>query len=202
MNLILMGPPGAGKGTHAAGVSEKYGIPHISTGDILRAEVQKGTELGKTAKKFMDQGRLVPDDIIMEIIRRRLQEDDCKHGFLFDGFPRTLNQARMLDNITDIDAVIYLKCDDDILIKRLTGRRMGEDGNIYNIYFNPPPPGVAVHQRDDDNEQTIKERLKVFYDTFGPLMQFYREKGVLHEIRGDDEREQVFSAIVRILESL
>ena len=197
-----MGAPGAGKGTHAGDISGRYGIPHISTGDILRAEVQKGTDLGKTARKYMDEGKLLPDDIIMEVVKNRLQEDDCRNGFLFDGFPRTVNQARMLDKMTGIDAVIYLKCDDDVLIKRLTGRRMGENGKIYNIYFDPPPPGVTVHQRGDDNEETIKERLKVFYETFSPLMDFYKRKKVFYEIRGDEERDQVFSNIVGILENL
>jgi adenylate kinase len=197
-----MGAPGAGKGTHAKGISEKYGIPHISTGDILRAEVEKGTELGKTAKSYMDQGKLLPDDIIIEVVKERLKEDDCRKGFLFDGFPRTINQAKMLDNVAVIEAVIYLKCDDDLLIKRLTGRRIGEDGKIYNIHFDPPPEGVKTYQRDDDNEQTIRERLKIFYETFSPIMEFYKEKGIFHEIRGDEEREVVFGNIVSIIENL
>jgi len=202
VNIILMGAPGAGKGTHAADLSKKYGIPHISTGDILREEVKKGTELGKLAKSYMDAGKLLPDNVIIKIIQKRLEEPDCKRGYIFDGFPRTINQAKMLDEISNIEAAIYLKCDDDILIKRLSGRRMTKDGRIYNIYFDPPPPGVEVYQRDDDNEETIKERLKVFYDTFGPLIDFYKQKGVLYEIRGDEQREVVFSNIVNILDRL
>jgi adenylate kinase len=197
-----MGAPGAGKGTHAKGITEKYGIPHISTGDILREEVARGTELGKTAKDYMDQGKLLPDDIIIEIIRGRLAEDDCRRGFLFDGFPRTLVQAEKLDTIADIEAVIYLKCDDEILLKRLTGRRMTDDGRIYNVYFDPPPEGVKVYQRDDDNEETIRERLKIFYDTFSPIMDFYKNKGLFHEIRGDEDREIVFSNILSILKGI
>ena len=148
-----MGAPGAGKGTHAKDISEKYDIPHISTGDILREEVQRGTELGKTAKTYMDSGKLLPDDIIIDIVNKRIREDDCKKGFLFDGFPRTIAQAEMLDSVTEIESVIYLRCSDDIIIKRLTGRRMTHDGKIYNIYFDPPPEGVKVYQRDDDNEE-------------------------------------------------
>lgn len=202
MNLILMGAPGAGKGTHAKDIVARFDIPHISTGDILREEVAKGTELSTTAKSYMEAGKLLPDDIIIEIIKKRLQEDDCRNGFLFDGFPRTIVQAEMLDEIADIEAVIYLKCDDDILLKRLTGRRMTEDGKIYNIYFDPPPETVKVYQRDDDNEETIRERLKIFYDTFSPIMDFYEGKGVFYEIKGDDAREKVFDTILTILNSM
>jgi len=202
VNVILMGAPGAGKGTHAADLSKKYDIPHISTGDILREEVKKGTELGKLAKSYMDSGKLLPDDVIIKIIQKRLEEPDCKKGYIFDGFPRTIHQAKMLEEISDIEAAIYLKCDDDILIKRLSGRRMTKDGKIYNIYFDPPPQRVEVYQRDDDNEETIKERLKVFYETFGPIIDFYKEKGILYKIRGDEAREVVFNNIVNIFDSL
>lgn len=195
-----MGAPGAGKGTHAKDISERYAIPHISTGDILRAEVRKGTELGKTAKAAMDAGKLVSDDLIIEIIQKRIGEKDCAKGYLFDGFPRTIVQAEMLGRIADIDTVVYLKCADDIIIKRLTGRRMTRDGKIYNVYFDPPPPGVEVFQRDDDNEKTIRERLRVFYETFSPLMDYYKKKGVFHEIKGDDERGKVLGHIVAILD--
>jgi adenylate kinase len=197
-----MGAPGAGKGTHAKDIVAKFGIPHISTGDMLREEVAKGSDLGKTAKTYMDAGKLLPDDIVIEIIKSRLQEDDCRTGFLFDGFPRTIVQAEMLDRVADIEAVIYLKCEDDILLKRLTGRRMTEDGKIYNIYFDPPPENVKVYQRDDDNEQTIRERLKIFYDTFSPIMDFYKGKSVFHQIKGDDQRDRVFSNILTILNDL
>jgi adenylate kinase len=197
-----MGAPGAGKGTHAKDIVAKFDVPHISTGDILREEVAKGTEMGTTAKSYMEMGKLLPDDIIIEIIKKRLQEDDCRNGFLFDGFPRTIVQTEMLDKIADIEAVIYLKCDDDILLKRLTGRRMTEDGKIYNIYFDPPPENVKVYQRDDDNEETIRERLKIFYKTFSPIMDFYEGKSVFYEIKGDDAREKVFDSILTILKSL
>lgn len=197
-----MGAPGAGKGTHAKDISRDFNIPHISTGDILREEVSRGTELGKTAKSYMDEGKLLPDDIIIDIIQGRLQEDDCKNGYLFDGFPRTLAQAEMLDTISRIESVIYLKCDDEILIKRLTGRRIAEDGRIYNIYFDPPPEGTKTYQRDDDNEETIRERLRIFYDTFTPIMEFYKKKNIFHEIRGDEDRKVVYNNILSILENI
>jgi len=197
-----MGAPGAGKGTHAKDISKQFSIPHISTGDILREEVAKGSELGKTAKSYMDEGKLLPDDIIIEIIKGRLQEDDCKNGYLFDGFPRTLVQAQKLDTISRIESVIYLKCDDDILIKRLTGRRIAEDGRIYNIYFDPPPEGIKTYQRDDDNEETIRERLRIFYDTFTPIMEFYKKKNNFHEIRGDEDRTVVYENILSILKNI
>jgi len=202
VNLILMGAPGAGKGTHAKDISRQFNIPHISTGDILREEVSKGTELGKTAKSYMDAGKLLPDDIIIKIIKGRLQKDDCKSGYLFDGFPRTLVQAEKLDIISSIESVIYLKCNDDILIKRLTGRRIADDGKIYNIYFDPPPEGIKTYQRDDDNEETIRERLKIFYSTFIPIMDFYKKLNIFQEIRGDDERAVVYEKILSILEDL
>ncbi|MFW6137857.1 MAG: adenylate kinase [Spirochaetota bacterium] len=202
MNVIIMGAPGAGKGTHAKAICERFNIPHISTGDILRAEVEKDTDLGRTAKSYMDQGKLLPDDIIIEIIKNRLQDDDCKNGYLFDGFPRTLNQARGLDQISEVHAVICLKCSDEIIIKRLTGRRMTKDGKIYNIYFDPPPPGVEVYKREDDNEEAIKERLKVFYETFKPVMDFYRQKGTFYEVKGDAPKEVAQKNIMAILEKI
>jgi len=205
-----MGAPGAGKGTQAKEIVKRYNIPHISTGDILRAEVKKGTNLGNQAQKIMESGGLVSDEIILGIIKNRLSENDCKKGYLFDGFPRTRIQAEGLAEFSKVESVIFLKCDDEVVIKRLSGRRAcSKCGKDYNIYFRSSKKdgicdddGAAVVQRADDNETTIRNRLKVFYDTFTPLMQYYNENKIFHEIRGDGEQQDTLKNIFALLDPL
>jgi len=182
MRVILLGGPGAGKGTQAGFIKERYGIPQISTGDMLRAHVKQGSELGKAAKKIMDQGGLVSDDIIMGMVKERIKEDDCKNGYLFDGFPRTIPQAESLkDAGIPIDAVVEIDVPDEEIIKRMSGRRVHQpSGRTYHVIFNPPEvegkddkTGEDLVQRDDDKEDTVRARLKIYHDQTEPLVDFY-----------------------------
>ncbi len=181
MKIILLGGPGAGKGTQANYIKEKYDIPQISTGDMLRAAVKAGTPLGLEAKKVMDAGGLVSDDIILGLIDERIQEDDCANGFLFDGFPRTLDQADALKTKVDVDAVVEIDVDDNEIIKRMSGRRVHlASGRTYHIVFNPPKvegkddeTGEDLIQRDDDQEETVRKRLDVYHDQTEPLIEYY-----------------------------
>ena len=182
MRVILLGGPGAGKGTQANYIKEKYNIPQISTGDMLRAAVKAGTPLGVEAKKVMDAGGLVSDDIILGLIDERLKEDDCNNGYLFDGFPRTLAQADALkDQGIPVDAVVEIDVDDDEIIRRMSGRRVHlASGRTYHIVFNPPKEegkddetGEPLIQRDDDQEDTVRERLSVYHDQTEPLIDYY-----------------------------
>ena len=182
MRIILLGGPGAGKGTQAGFIKEKYRIPQISTGDMLRAHVKAGTDLGKAAKKIMDEGGLVSDDIIMGMVKERIKEDDCKNGFLFDGFPRTLAQAdAMRDAGIFVDAVVEIDVPDEEIIKRMSGRRVHlASGRTYHVVFNPPKEqgkddvtGEPLVQRDDDKEETVQARLKVYHDQTEPLIDYY-----------------------------
>ncbi|NEV61808.1 adenylate kinase [Thiorhodococcus minor] len=182
MRIILLGGPGAGKGTQAGFIKSHYDIPQISTGDMLRAHVKQGTELGKAAKKIMDEGGLVSDDIIMGMVKERITEDDCKNGFLFDGFPRTLAQADALKEAgVPIDAVVEIDVPDEEIIKRMSGRRVHlASGRTYHVVFNPPKvegkddeTGEPLIQRDDDREETVKARLKVYHDQTEPLIGYY-----------------------------
>ncbi len=163
----MLGAPGAGKGTQSKFITEQYGIPQISTGDILRKAVREGTEIGKMAKSYMDQGKLVPDDVIIEIMKARLNEPDCSKGYILDGFPRTLKQAEKLESIAQIDVVINIEVSTESLLERLTGRRScPKCGAVYHIKFNPPPEdgkckcGGELYQRDDDREETVRKRLE------------------------------------------
>lgn len=192
MRLILLGAPGAGKGTQAAFIKEKYGIPQISTGDMLRAAVKAGTPLGLEAKKVMDSGGLVSDDIIIGLVKERLKEDDTKNGFLFDGFPRTLAQADALkDAGIAIDYVLDIDVDPEDIIKRLSGRRVDPvSGRTYHIEFNPPKvpgkddiTGEPLIQRDDDKEETVRKRLQVYFDQTQPLIGYYQN----WEAEGDEK---------------
>jgi adenylate kinase len=185
MRIILLGGPGAGKGTQANFIKEKYNIPQISTGDMLRAHVKAGTELGKAAKKIMDEGGLVSDDIIMGMVKERIREDDCKNGYLFDGFPRTIPQAQaMKEADIGIDAVVEIDVPDEEIIKRMSGRRVHlPSGRTYHIIFNPPKvegkddvTGEDLIQREDDQEETVKERLRVYHDQTEPLIDFYSKE--------------------------
>ena len=182
MRIILLGGPGAGKGTQAGFIKEKFGVPQISTGDMLRAHVKSGSELGKAAKKIMDEGGLVSDAIIMGMVKERIKEDDCNNGFLFDGFPRTLAQADALkDGGVLVDAVVEIDVPDEEIIKRMSGRRVHlASGRTYHVLYNPPKEegkddvtGEPLIQRDDDQEDTVKARLKVYHDQTEPLVAYY-----------------------------
>ncbi|HIC91085.1 MAG TPA: adenylate kinase [Syntrophaceae bacterium] len=213
MNLILLGGPGAGKGTQAKKLIEKYGIPQISTGDILRAAVKEGTELGLKAKAYMDKGELVPDELVIGIIEERLKQPDCQKGYMLDGFPRTVVQADALDQVlrnmgSKIDHVISIDVDKEELVKRLTGRRTCRQcGAMYHIMFNPPKKEGAcdkcdgeLYQRDDDNEETVRSRLEVYEKQTFPLIQYYKDKGLLRTIDGIGSIDEIFNRITKILE--
>lgn len=208
MRLILLGAPGAGKGTQAKKLSEKYGIPKISTGDILREAKQKGTALGLKAKSYMDSGQLVPDDVVIGIVEEKLKDKDCVKGWILDGFPRTLQQAQALDRIltgirTFIGHVLNFEIDEEKIIKRISGRRSCETcQSAYHIYFNLPKKdgvcdscGGRLIQRNDDKEETVRERLKVYQEKTQPLVNYYSERSLLKKIEADDDIENVFTRI-------
>lgn len=215
MRILLIGPPGAGKGTQAARIARFCEVPHISTGDIFRAAVQAGTELGRKAREYLDAGRLVPDEITIEIIRERLKQPDCSRGFLLDGFPRTLPQAEALDRLladlgTHLDVVLYIRVSPEVLVERLTGRRVCRNcGATYHVLFQPPRlPGVCdrcggeLYQRSDDTAETVRGRLEVYMGQTAPLLEYYRERGLLKEIDGEQEIEAVWAGIQNCLRGL
>lgn len=212
MRLILLGPPGAGKGTQAANIVEKYNLPHISTGDIFRANIKQGTELGKRAKEYMDKGELVPDSLVVELVEDRLQKDDTQVGFMLDGFPRTIFQAEALDEVlenmgTTLDYVVNIVVDPSVLVERAVGRRICKDcGATYHIKFNAPSvEGICdvcsgeLYQRSDDNEETVSNRIKVYTNETAPLIGYYEKAGKIVTIDGLQEIGKVFSDIEKVL---
>lgn len=213
MRLVLLGPPGVGKGTQASAIVSKYKIPHISTGDIFRANIKEGTELGKEAKSYMDKGLLVPDEVVVSIVKDRLTKDDCKEGFLLDGFPRTLEQADALDKELSklgikLDKVVNIDADKEILIERAIGRRICKQcGATYHIVFNPPKnesvcdfDGGELFQREDDIKETVATRIEVYLEQTQPLIDYYLEKGIILNVDGTRPIEETFQTIVSALE--
>lgn len=212
MNIVLMGLPGAGKGTQAEKIVEKYDIPHISTGDMFRAAIKEGTELGLKAKSYMDQGALVPDEVTIGIVRERLAQKDCDKGFLLDGFPRTVPQAEALDNILEelgkkIEHAINIQVEKDELVARLSGRRICRTcGASYHLVFNSPKEegkcdkdGGELYTRPDDNPETVSNRLEVNMNQAQPLLDFYESKGVLTNIDGQQDIDKVFADLDALL---
>jgi len=203
-SIILFGPPGAGKGTQAGIISEITGMPQISTGDMLRNSVKQNTELGKQAKSFMESGLLVPDKLIIELISERLNEGDAINGVLFDGFPRTINQAVILSSIVDISSVICIEVPDKEIVKRIAGRRMDpETGEIYHLTFRPAPNEIKnrLIQRKDDNEIAVINRLNSYHEQTSPLAEWYESKGILKRINGNQSINDVELEIKKILKN-
>ena len=212
LNLVLLGPPGAGKGTQAKSIATEYGIPHISTGDIFRKNIAEETPLGKKAKEYIDQGLLVPDQLTIDIVKDRLSQDDCKKGFLLDGFPRTVFQAESLDKMLQeddkkIDVALLIEVPREDILKRMTGRRVcGSCGASYHVVFNPTKVegicdafGKDFIQRKDDKEDTVKERLTVYDNQTQPLISYYKECNKLSEVDGTQAIDKVFEDIKSLL---
>lgn len=212
MKIIMLGAPGAGKGTQAIKIAEKYGIPHISTGDIFRANIKNGTELGKKAKEYMDKGALVPDELTCDLVVDRIHQDDCANGFVLDGFPRTIPQAEALDAALSkdnetMDYAIDIEVPDENIVKRMGGRRACVNcGATYHIVSAPPKvEGVCDHCggnltiRDDDKPETVQKRLTVYHDQTQPLIDYYKKAGILHSVDGTKPLDDVFADIVKVL---
>ena len=214
MKIIMLGAPGAGKGTQAKMIAAKYSIPHISTGDIFRANIKEGTDLGKEAKKYMDNGQLVPDELTVRILLDRVAKDDCKNGYVLDGFPRTIPQAEVLDAEVSklgekIDFAIDVDVPDENIIKRMSGRRAClKCGATYHIEHVPPKSegicdacGSELVQRADDKPETVRERLNVYHNQTQPLIDYYKNQGILKEVDGTKDMQEVFADITAILEA-
>ena len=212
MKIIMLGAPGAGKGTQAKMIAEKYGIPHVSTGDIFRANIKNGTELGREAKQYMDQGLLVPDELTVKILLDRVAQDDCKNGYVLDGFPRTIPQAEVLDEALEklnekIDYAVDVDVPDENIVKRMSGRRAClKCGATYHIVSIPTKVegicdrcGSQVVLRDDDQPETVKKRLDVYHEQTQPLIDYYKKQNILKTVNGTQPMEDVFAAIVEIL---
>ena len=212
MKIIMLGAPGAGKGTQAKMIADKYSVPHISTGDIFRANIKNGTELGKKAKEFMDKGQLVPDELTVEILLDRVAQDDCKNGYVLDGFPRTIPQADVLDKeltkLGDkVDFAINVDVPDENIIRRMSGRRAClKCGATYHIEHIPPKQegicdtcGSELVQRDDDKPETVKNRLSVYHEQTQPLIDYYTKKNILKTVDGTKDMQEVFNEITGIL---
>lgn len=204
MKLIFLGAPGAGKGTQATRISEKYNLPHISTGDILRRNIKDNTELGKQAKAFIDAGQLVPDEVVINIVKDRIAEQDCTKGFILDGFPRTVAQAEALDTATDIDAVINIEVDSSVIVNRITGRRMCACGESYHISMGIgeicPKCGQKLYQRDDDKAETVQARMQVYENQTAPLIEYYSAKGLIKNVDGCMKPDDVCNAISKVID--
>lgn len=212
MKIIMLGAPGAGKGTQAKKIAEKYAIPHISTGDIFRANIKGNTELGRRAKSYMDQGQLVPDDVTIEMLLDRIGQEDCKRGYVLDGFPRTIPQAESLTDVLDkrgeaVDYAVNVDVSDEIIVKRMAGRRACIGcGATYHVVYNPPVKegicdvcGDELVLRDDDKPETVQKRLSVYHEQTKPLIDYYRSFRVLVSVDGTQELSKVFEDIVRVL---
>lgn len=208
MNIILLGAPGAGKGSLAVELRDKYNIPHISTGDILRDNIKKGTQLGTLAKSYIDQGQLVPDEVVIGIVEDRLTQDDAAKGYILDGFPRTVVQAEALDKVASIDKVINLAVPFEVIEQRLTGRRVctnAKCGGTFQVSWLAdkevcPRCGSKVIMRDDDKPETVRERLAVYNKQTAPLIDYYRAKGILWDVDGGDTVAETLSRVVKVLE--
>ena len=208
MKVIMLGAPGAGKGTQAIKIADKYGIPHISTGDIFRYNIKNNTELGKKAKTYMDQGKLVPDELTCDLLLDRVAKDDCKNGYILDGYPRTIPQAEVLEKALNekgdsIDFAINVNVPDDNIVNRMSGRRTcPQCGETYHIVYNAPKKdkcGSALIQRDDDKPETVQKRLAVYHEQTEPLVEYYKNKGKYKEVDGTKSMDDVFSDICAIL---
>lgn len=213
MRILIMGPPGAGKGTQAARIALSCEIPHISTGDIFRTEIKESSDLGKKIKSYLDTGKLVPDEVTVEVIRKRLLQPDCERGFLLDGFPRTIPQAEALDSIlktigeSGLDLVINISVAPQVLLERLTGRRVcGKCGTTFHILYQPPQEdgtcdrcGGDLYQRSDDTVETVSSRLDVYRRQTAPLLEYYQRRGIIQEVNGELSIDDVFQGIEKVI---
>jgi len=207
MRMVFLGPPGVGKGTYAKAVSREFGVPHISTGDIFREEIARGSELGRRVKEYVEKGLLVPDEVVIEVVKRRLAQPDCAKGFILDGFPRTLSQAEALDTFAPPNLALSFIAPDEVIIERISGRRIcAWCGAIYHVKYMPPKyPGICdkcggpLIQRRDDRPEVVKKRLEVYRERFTPILGYYRDKGILREVDASEQAPIVIPRVLKVI---